>query len=142
MCSAPNFTVLYFLIQSFPEQAIHVSGLCFVSATGLCNTFFCFFDICVYCGHRNESPDLVCVLCDKVLKWMDLTTLKNCICRDSMLCVDFVEENHINYKAFDDREIILCKTYATELSAFHQIDTLSDTASTYSEHYVGLVTCF
>ena len=36
-------------------------------------------------------------------------------------------------KAFDDREIILCKTYATELSAFHQIDTLSDTASTYSE---------
>ena len=39
MCSAPNFTVLYFLTQSFPEQAIHVSGLCFVSATGLCNTF-------------------------------------------------------------------------------------------------------
>ena len=71
-----------------------MSGLCFVSATGLCSTFF-FFDICVYCGHRNESPDLVCVLCDKVLKWMDLTTLKNCICRDSMLCVEFVEENHI-----------------------------------------------
>ena len=38
-----------------------------------------------------------------------------------------------SYKAFDDREIISCKTYATELSAFHQIDTLSDTASTYSE---------
>ena len=36
-------------------------------------------------------------------------------------------------KAFDDRKIILCKTYATELSAFHQIDTLSDTASTHSE---------
>ena len=36
-------------------------------------------------------------------------------------------------KAFDDRKIILCKTYATELSAFHQIDTLSDTASTYSK---------
>ena len=40
MCSAPNFTVLYFLIQCFPEEAIHVSGLCFVSATGLCDTFF------------------------------------------------------------------------------------------------------
>ena len=36
-------------------------------------------------------------------------------------------------KAFDDQKIILCKTYATELSAFHQIDTLSDTASTHSE---------
>ena len=36
-------------------------------------------------------------------------------------------------KAFDDRKIILCKTYATELCAFHQIDTLSDTASTYSK---------
>ena len=36
-------------------------------------------------------------------------------------------------KALDDRKIILCKTYATELSAFHQIDTLSDTASTHSE---------
>ena len=95
VCSAPNFTVLYFLIQSFPEQAIHVSGLCFVSATGLCDTFFCFFDICVYCGHRKESPDLVCVSCDKVLKWMELTTLKNCICRDSMLCVDFVEEKRL-----------------------------------------------
>ena len=44
--------------------------------------------------------------------------------------------------AFDDLKIILCKTYATELSAFHQIDTLSDTASTHSETYfVGLVTC-
>ena len=67
------------MIQSFPEQAIHVSGLCFVSATGLF-VCFCFFDICVYCGHRHESPDLVCVLCDKVLKWMELTSLKNCIC--------------------------------------------------------------
>lgn len=36
-------------------------------------------------------------------------------------------------KAFDDRKIILCKTYATELSAFHQIDTSSDTASKHSE---------
>ena len=92
MCSAPDFTVLYFLIQSFPEQAIHVSGLCYVCATGLCDTFFGFFDICVYCGHRNETQNLVCVLCDKVLKWMELATLKNCICRDSMLCVDFVED--------------------------------------------------
>ena len=29
-------------------------------------------------------------------------------------------------KAFDDREIILCKTYATELSAFHETDISSD----------------
>ena len=35
-------------------------------------------------------------------------------------------------KGFDDRKIILCKTYATELSAFHQIDTLSDIASKHS----------
>ena len=36
-------------------------------------------------------------------------------------------------KAFDAQKIILCKTYATELYAFHQIDTLFDTASTHSE---------
>ena len=72
-----------------------MSGLCFVCATGLCDTFFGFFDICVHCGHRNETQNFVCVWCDKVLKWMELTTLKNCICRDSMLCVDFVEEDQI-----------------------------------------------
>ena len=129
MCSAPNFTVLYFLIQSFPEQAIHVSGLCFVSATGLCDTYFCFFDICVDCGHRKESPDLVCVSCDKSTK-MDGTDHSeelylqrlNALCR---LC------GRRSNKAFDDRKIILCKTYATELSAFHQIVTLSDSIHSF-----------
>ena len=84
----------------------------------------------MYCGHRNESPDLVCVLCDKVLKWMELTTLKNCICRDSTLCVDFVEENQIRLLL---TEWLYCARHATELSVFRQIDTLSDTASTHSE---------
>ena len=34
---------------------------------------------------------------------------------------------------FDDQKIILCKTQATELSAFPQIDTSSETASKHSE---------
>ena len=105
VCSAPNFTVLHCLIQSFPEQAIHVSGLCFVSATGLCILFVCFFDICVYCGHGNESPDLVCVLCDKVLKWVDLTTEELHLQRLTALCRLCGRKS---YKTFDDREIILC----------------------------------
>ena len=66
--------------------------------------FVCFFDICVYCGHRKESPDLVCVSCDKSTK-MDGTDHSeelylqrlNALCR---LCG--------RKKAFDDREIILC----------------------------------
>ena len=67
-----------------------------------------------------------------VTKWFisETPTLKNCICRDNALC-RLCGRN--SYKAFDDRKIILFKTYATELSAFHQIDTLSDTASTHSE---------
>ena len=121
--------MLYFLIQSFPEQAIHVSGLRFVSATGLCNTFFCFcfFDICVYCGHRNETQDLVCVLCDKVLKWMELTTLENCICRDSMPCVDFVEEDQIRLLM---TERLYCARHMPQ--NFLLFIKLSDTASKHS----------
>ena len=46
---------------------------------------------------------------------------------------------------FDDQKIILCKTQATELSAFPQIDTSSETASKHSETlcrpcYMRLVT--
>ena len=36
-------------------------------------------------------------------------------------------------KAFDDRKVLLCKTYAADLYAFHQIDISSDTASKHSD---------
>ena len=56
-------------------------------------TFLGIFDICVCCGHRNETQNVVCALCDIIVKWMEVTTPKNRICRESVLCVDFVAED-------------------------------------------------
>ena len=36
-------------------------------------------------------------------------------------------------KAFDDRKVLLCKTYAADLYALHQIDISSDTESKHSD---------
>ena len=69
--------------------------------------FFCIFDICVCCGHRNETRNVICVLCDTVVKWMKVTTLKkthlqrvNALCR---LC------GRRSNKAFDVQKVLLCK---------------------------------
>ena len=44
-------------------------------------------------------------------------------------------------KAFDDREIILCKTYATELLLFIKLIPYLTQHPHIQKHYVGLVTC-
>ena len=68
--------------------------------------FFCFFaNWCLFL--RNVTQNVVDVLCDKVLKWMELITLKNCICRLSALCRLCGRRSN---QSFDDRKIILCKT--------------------------------
>ena len=70
---------------------------------------------------------------------MELTTLKNCICRDSMLCVDFVEENQIRLLM---TERLYCARHMPQnFLLFIKLIPYLTQHPHIQKHYVGLVTC-
>ena len=125
------FAVLYFLIQSFPQNSVYVTldSFLFLQQDYVI-TFLYLWDLCVLWLQEWDSKCCLCTVWysskmdeshyTEELHLQRVSALYRLCCRRSK-------------KAFDDRKVLLCKTYAADLYALHQIDISSDTVSKHSD---------